>query len=263
MELLQRRGETKRQMLQRHPFVPKISETAVRNLTKRFGNTCPPRIPREFLEHSEKSGRRTGVDKRDFVEMYLKRIGTRLRNLKNKTKGLGGKGHGKLTAKLIDELTVYYRKAIRNSCNSITQMKRGIWATFYHKISTDNKPQHQNCPAGNGSWCSWQKAKAENKLHEYRHNPALTREVIEAICPIYEELSSDNLLEPCLDGFTQNSNASLNALFWKIAPKTIFSGATIIEIAAIFNDGHKSLLQILDSMNIKIEGRGSSPHYFE
>lgn len=197
------------------------------------------------------------VKKKECVGHVQKRMGTRLRNLKKKTKGLGGKGHGKLTARLIDELTVYYGKAIRNSCHSITHMKRGIWATFYHKISTDNKPQHQNCPAGNGSWCSWQKAKAENKLHEYRHKPALTSEVAEAIRPIYEELSSDNLLERCLGGFTQNSNESLNALFWKIAPKTIFSGATIIEIAAfigaaIFNDGHKSLLHILDSMNIKI-----------
>lgn len=66
------------------------------------------------------------VKKKECVGHVQKRMGTRLRNLKKKTKGLGGKGHGKLTAKLIDELTVYYRKAIRNSCNSITQMKRGI-----------------------------------------------------------------------------------------------------------------------------------------
>lgn len=55
-------------------------------------------------------------------------------------KNIGGKG--KLTGKLIDELTIYYGLAIRRNTGSIKNMKKEIWATLYHKISTDENPQH-------------------------------------------------------------------------------------------------------------------------
>lgn len=91
-------------------------------------------------------------------------MGTRLRNVKKQNKGLGGTG--KLTMKLINDLTICYGLAIRNNCNSKEEMRKAIWATFYHKISTDKEPQHHNCPVGTDSWCSWQKAKGEWDLEE-------------------------------------------------------------------------------------------------
>lgn len=69
-------------------------------------------------------------------------MGTRLRHLK-KVKGLRGKG--KLTAKLIDQLTIYYGLAIRWNSNSLENMKNEIWATLFHKMSTDKNPQHEKC----------------------------------------------------------------------------------------------------------------------
>lgn len=51
-------------------------------------------------------------------------MGTLLRNVKKENKGLNGRG--KLTAKLIDELTVYYGLAIRRHSNSIEEMKNAI-----------------------------------------------------------------------------------------------------------------------------------------
>lgn len=47
-------------------------------------------------------------------------MGTRLRNLKKNTKELGGKG--KLTGKLIDELSMYYGLAIRRNHDSVLKM---------------------------------------------------------------------------------------------------------------------------------------------
>lgn len=76
-------------------------------------------------------------------------MGTRLRNLKKNTKVLG---KGKLTRKLIDELSIYYGLAIRRNKDSVEDMRKEIWATFYHKISTDSKPQHDFCPTGENSW---------------------------------------------------------------------------------------------------------------
>jgi len=97
-------------------------------------------------------------------------MGTRLRNAKKNNKDIGGKDAGKLTDKLIGELMTYYDLAIRRHPNSVEEMKKAIWATYYHKSSSDNNPQHQNCPPGEESWCKWRKAEAEHTLENFRHN---------------------------------------------------------------------------------------------
>nr|XP_012230478.1 PREDICTED: uncharacterized protein LOC105676856 [Linepithema humile] len=182
-------------------------------------------------------------------------MGTHLRNVKKNTKGLGGKG--KLTGKLMDELSIYYGLAIRRNHDSVQKMRDAIWGTLYHKLSTDEKPQHDKCPSGEDSWCSWQKAKAENKLHEYKHKPALPDEVFEAIKPIYEKLSSDDLLERCIGGFTQNSNESFNALVWSMAPKAVSSGKIVLDTVAnlavcTYNDGISSIMQVMKLLGLTI-----------
>ncbi|XP_036148684.1 uncharacterized protein LOC118647819 [Monomorium pharaonis] len=195
------------------------------------------------------------INKKECVGHVQKRMGARLRKVKKDTKGLGGKG--KLTAKLIDELSVYYGLAIRRHKDSKEEMKTAIWATLKHKCSTDNNPQHDNCPPGPNSWCTWQVAKANNKLTEYVHKPALHQDVIKAITPIYEELSRDDLLERCVGGYTQNNNESLNGLIWSFAPKKLFSGLKTVEIAtniaaSIFNKGYASIILMMNIMHITI-----------
>lgn len=70
---------------------------------------------------------------------------------------------------------------------------------LYHKLSTDVKSQHGKCPLGESLW---QKTTANNTLSTYSQKQALLQTVFNAIKPIYEELSSDDLLTQCLDGFT-------------------------------------------------------------
>lgn len=196
------------------------------------------------------------VTKKECIGHVQKRMGTQLRKVKKDNKGLGGRG--KLTAKLIDELTVYYGLAIRRSIKtSIEEMKNAIWATFFHKISTDEKPQHDRCPSGEDTWCSYQKAKASGTLGSYKHKNPLPDEVQEAIRPVYEKLSNDELLERCLEGYTQNNNESLNAVIWSMAPKVLSSGAKIVEIASyiaasIFNDGYTNVLLMMQVLNLTI-----------
>lgn len=196
------------------------------------------------------------IVKKECIGHVQKRMGTRLRNLKKNTKGLSGKG--KLTGKLIDELALYYGLAIRRNTNSVENMKKEIWATLYHKISTDEKPEHQFCPVGENSWCSYQKAKATNTLSSYKHKPPMSDVVFNAVKPIYEELSKDELLNRCLGGYTQNNNESFNASVWAIASKTQALGKKkSLEIAVDlavcnFNDGYRSYLQIMKVLNLKI-----------
>ncbi|XP_025271326.1 uncharacterized protein LOC112639965 [Camponotus floridanus] len=64
------------------------------------------------------------VKKKECIDHVQKRMGTRLRKLVSNTKGLSGRG--KLTGKLIDELSIYYGLAIRRHCNSIEDMKKAI-----------------------------------------------------------------------------------------------------------------------------------------
>ncbi|EFN60639.1 hypothetical protein EAG_00548, partial [Camponotus floridanus] len=75
------------------------------------------------------------VTKKECIGHVQKRLGTRLRNLKKEVKNLGGRG--KLTGKLIDELSVYYGLAIRRNTDSVENMRNEIYATLYHKISSD------------------------------------------------------------------------------------------------------------------------------
>jgi len=124
-------------------------------------------------------------------------MGTRLRNLKKNTKGLDEKE--RLTGKLIDKLTIYYDLAIRKNSDSVEKIKKKIWATLYHKISTNENPQHQNCPVGVDSWCTWQKTKASKKLAVYMHKPPQEK-IFTALKPIYKDLSNDELLTRCLRG---------------------------------------------------------------
>lgn len=192
------------------------------------------------------------VKKKECIDHVQKRMGTRLRNLKKGTKGLGGRG--KLTAKLIDELSIYYGLAIRRNPYSIKNMKNEIWATLFHKMSTDEKPQHEKCSE---NWCSWKKANAENALDAYHHNQPMSEEVYQAIKPIYMELSRDELLERCLGAYTQNNNESFNATVWSLAPKAYSSGKTVLDIATdiavcIFNGGLTNVLQIFKILEVEI-----------
>lgn len=212
------------------------------------------------------------VQKKECIGHVQKRMGTRLRNAKKQNKGLGGRG--KLTGKMIDKLAVYYGLAIRRNSNSIEKMKNDIWATFYHYCSTDTNPQHEKCPAGDESWCEWQRAHAvlpkkqlqkKNEIPGFTHSyQPLPDNVLNVIKPIYEDLTKDDLLERCLGGFTQNNNESYNQLIWKLSPKHLPGGVVPVKIAAyasacIFNEGQTSILKMFEAMGVPC---GSNSHEY-
>lgn len=74
---------------------------------------------------------------------------------------------------------------------------------------------------------------------------------------MYEALSSDDLLQRCTGGNTQNDNESFNACIWKLAPKHLHCGVQTIKIAAyiaagIFNEGYSSILKTMNAVGIII-----------
>nr|XP_036230996.1 uncharacterized protein LOC118683174 [Bactrocera oleae] len=210
------------------------------------------------------------INKKECAGHMQKRMLKRLRDLVKKTvetkeikTGTGGKG--KLTGKVIDNLSRYYGAAIKHNCVSLEGMKNAIWATFYHLQSTGDNLQHHKCMSGENSWCSYQKALATTGVENFKHDyTPLPQDVIQAIKPIYEDLSKDKLLERCLGGFTQNANKSLNQLIWRIAPKKLSGSKQIVEFTAYvaactFNEGASAFLTFLSDMNFSV---GTSAHEY-
>ncbi|XP_034256368.1 uncharacterized protein LOC117654216 [Thrips palmi] len=197
-------------------------------------------------------------EKVECVGHVQKRMSTRLRKLKKDMKGKklkDGKplgGLGRLTDKKIDQLATYYGNAIRGN-NDVDSIRNAVWATFYHYRSTDAKPQHHLCPKGESSWCKYNKTQALKQ--QFKHKASLPEAVMDAIKPVYVDLTKDELLQKCVDGMTQNPNESFNALVWKAVPKTIFCQRLKVELGTYdavltFNDGQKSKIQVLDRIGV-------------
>ncbi|KAJ4427574.1 hypothetical protein ANN_25222, partial [Periplaneta americana] len=136
--------------------------------------------------------RMSAIEKLECVGHMQKRMGRRLRNLKKEMKGKklsDGKslgGPGRLTEAEIDKLQTYYGLAIRRNTNSLNEMTSAVWASFLHKASTDDRPQHQLCPKGPDSWCGFQKAAASGEAYHHKHS--LPNAVLETIKPVYKDL---------------------------------------------------------------------------
>lgn len=101
------------------------------------------------------------VKKLECVGHVQKRLGSRLWSLKKRAgrledgKSLGGTGQ--LTETRINKLQVYYGNAIRDNTHNLEDMQNAVMAIWYHSQSTDKSPDHDLCPAGENSWCEFQR----------------------------------------------------------------------------------------------------------
>ena len=91
----------------------------------------------------------------------------------------------------------------------------------------------------------------------YKHRHALAEDAQKRLKPIYEDLTKAELLERCLGGHTQNNNESFNNCVWNMAPKHLFNGMKVVEIACktsacIFNKGFHPVLKIMEVLGIKL-----------
>ncbi|GFU37740.1 uncharacterized protein TNCV_1466101 [Trichonephila clavipes] len=202
----------------------------------------------------------TGIEKLECVVHVEKRMGTQLRVLKLKMKGkklsdkkktLGRRG--RLINAAIDKLQRYYGLAIRNNIDSINSMKRAIWATYFHKASTDAYPQHTLCPTNEDTWYGYNRAITTGKV--YKHKNTLPSEELYCIKDVYKELSTPNLLAKCLHGKAQNCNESVNSLILSRIPKNLFVQlgtlkTGILEAIASYNPGNITKCHVLETLDI-------------
>ena len=190
------------------------------------------------LQQMNVYGSEFSITKEECVNHIAKRLGTGLRNLVKEWRGknitLGGKTQGNLKEATIVKLTNYYRAAIVQNAPDVDRMKNSVLATLYHCASTDEKPLHKRCPEGENSWCFFNRALAKSekpKSHKTEIHTPLNAIVIEKMIPLYQRLSSKELLRRCTRAKTQNANESLHSVIWNICPKEIFVSSRKVDMA--------------------------------
>ena len=189
------------------------------------------------------------VDKLECCGHVQKRMGKRLMDTvaanKGKTfidakgkksKGIGGAG--KLTQKAIKRIQGHYGGAIRSNSNDLKGMKKAIWAIWKHRGD-----DHSDC----GNWCLSKQDKPVKNC--------LPKHVLDAIKPVFEALTKDDLLKKCLHGGSQNPNESFHHLIWERCPKTVFVGRRRLELGVYdavlaFNGGETQRLSVLQQLCI-------------
>ena len=207
------------------------------------------------------------VQKHECVNHVSKRLGTALRNIV-KLKGqekpkvtLGGKGFGKLRPEVITQLQRYYTKAIRSN-PTVPKMQTAIMAIIEHCSSTDDDPHHSNCPKGPDSWCFFQKHAALGLpvipgSHLKEIGTPLAPVVAQHILPIFQNMSSEDLLSRCTLQATQNANECVHSVIWARCPKHLYVARPRLNIAvalgcAEFNFGSSASQKFLEFLNLGI-----------
>ena len=167
------------------------------------------------------------VEKLECCGHVQKRMGRQLMNkaqeLKTTTfdnngkgpKGIGGRG--RLKKQAILNMQGHYGAAIRKNVGNIQSMRKAFRVILEHR----NK-LHQNC----GNRCPSKKSNGGDP-----NCKALPEFVMKANPPVFETILSDELLEKCANGGTQNTNESFHHLTWERCLKTVFCGRRRIELA--------------------------------
>lgn len=203
------------------------------------------------------------IEKIECVGHVQKRMGSRLLRLKNKSKqiklsdgkGLGGKN--RLTDDKILSIQKYYGLAIRRNPGNLEDMRKAVWAGYFHLCSSNERPQHGLCPNGSESWCKYNKAIAQNQTYDHSKHTHLPEVIMEHIKPIFRDLASPDLLSKCLHGKSQNVNESLNNVIWNRLPKTVFVGLHIMTLGvhdaiSCFNRGYITRCEVLKKLGFEV-----------
>ena len=86
--------------------------------------------------------------------------------------------------------------------------------------------RHQYCPQGPGSWCKYAVNKLNGKDTTYKPKVSIPEEISKMIKLIfsYKDLGSDELLQKCLHGSTQNVSDSINNVIWQRCSDRVYVG---------------------------------------
>ncbi|GFV85102.1 uncharacterized protein TNCV_4171551 [Trichonephila clavipes] len=108
------------------------------------------------------------VSKIECVGHVQKRKGTGLRKLKQMSSKLSDRKSidekGRLTERMIVLITTYYGNAIRQNKTCLSDIRKDVWAVYFHIRSSDEEPLHSFCPVGPNYWCQYQNQVLEGSV---------------------------------------------------------------------------------------------------
>ena len=211
----------------------------------------------------------------ECIGHYQKRVGNRLRKLRKRVKGLGGKAkakevlhttadgkvkkvkekaRGKLTDATIDNLQNYFGIALRSGAKTTAELKSKLLASFFHVASSEGHNYHNYCPSTKDTWCQFQRDQI-NGTNLHKAGKGLHPDVIKHVKPVYDSLTDETELAKCLHGHTQNANESFNALIWERAPKIRYCGLAklklcVYDAVSFYNYGGQSVIDTLKLLDI-------------
>ncbi|CAC5404808.1 unnamed protein product [Mytilus coruscus] len=164
------------------------------------------------------------------------------------------------TGKVLDYVTLSMNVKDVNSGNvREKQTQENSFHGLLNMRNTKEEPQHQYCPEDESSWCKWQTDKVLG-ISSYRplKNP-LIPVLVEMPKPVFEKLSSLQLLKGTEKCVTQNQNESLHHVIWSYLPKGEYHSPSEKQLGVAlavghFNEGMNNYnSKLFDEMNLKIE----------
>ena len=114
----------------------------------------------------------------------------------------------------------------------LVSMRKAVFVTLFHLMSTNESPHHNHCPTGQDSWCFFNKAITRNEEpapHAQEIQRPLKHEVADQLFPVYQRMADPSLLKRLAKGKTQNANECLHSVIWSKCPKTVFVGKQRVE----------------------------------
>ena len=152
-------------------------------------------------------------------------------SLKKLADGKGLAGAGRLTLARVDTMQNFYGRALRDNKNNVKGMAKATSAILKNYSSTVENPQHQDCPEGASSWCSYQRDVANGTdLHKPVKN-LFPDAVVEVIQPLFDRLGDEPFLAGCENCYIQNRNESLHHVIWGMVSKEVYSSPQEISMA--------------------------------
>lgn len=85
----------------------------------------------------------------------------------------------------------------------------------------------------------------------------LPRYICNPMKPVFQKLSSDELLSRCTHGGTQNANEAYHHVLWNRCPKEKFVGLPRLQLAIadsiiVFNDGEMGRLDVFRKLGLRV-----------
>ncbi|GFW54220.1 uncharacterized protein TNCV_1559981 [Trichonephila clavipes] len=162
--------------------------------------------------------------------------------------------NGVVCATSVENGKVIDFEALTKYCSSCKGHERAIWAIYFHKLSTEDNPQHALCPLGEDSWCGYNRSIVTGEFYIHKHS--LPESILLKVKKVFRDLTEKDLLKKCLHGRTQNPNESFNKCIWERIPKTVFVGIKTLKFGVMdavicFNDGYVSRIKVFEALGIK------------